>query len=77
MHYNLRKILCSTALALVISLTTSNFTLAQGTVSLEEVDTPELTNNTSRDFLGVDNTIPNEISLFETNNADDDTGRIW
>lgn len=71
MHYNLRKILCSTALALVISLTTNSLTLAQGTVSLEESDTPELTNNIANDFIAVDNTIPDEISLFETNNADD------
>lgn len=72
MHYNLRKILCSTALALVISLTTNSLAMAQGTVSLEESDTPELTNNGTNDFLGVDNTIPDEISLFETNNADDE-----
>lgn len=72
MHYNLRKILCSTALALVIGLVTNNWALAQGTVSLEASDTPELTNNASGDFLGVDNSIPDEISLFETNNADDD-----
>lgn len=70
MHYNIKRILCSTALTFILALM-SNTSLAQGTVSLAD-EAPQLSNNPSDNFLGVDDSIPDEIALFETNNQENE-----
>ncbi len=71
MFYNLRKILCSTAIAFVWGLAAGQAAYAQGTVTLAD-EAPQLSNEDNDNFLGVDSSIPDEIALFETNNSEDD-----
>ncbi|MGN0914414.1 MAG: hypothetical protein ACI4OW_05930 [Alphaproteobacteria bacterium] len=74
MFYDLRKILCSTAIALIWGFGSGQEAYAQGTVTLAE-ETPQISdnNNDNDNFLGVDASIPDEIALFETNNSDEDS----
>lgn len=71
MFCNLKKILCSTAIALIWGLTSGQTAYAQGTVTLAD-EAPQLSNDDGENFLGVDSSIPDEIALFETNNIEDD-----
>ena len=72
MFYNLRKILCSTAIALIWGFASGQAAYAQGTVTLAD-EAPQLSDNDNDNFLGVDTSIPDEIALFETNNSDEDS----
>lgn len=60
MHYDLRKIFCTTALALVLSLAATEQSFAQGVISLDNKSAA----NSSADE------IPDEISLFGDDSAD-------
>lgn len=61
MHYDIKKILCTSALALILGLYAGSVS-AQGVVSLAvDADTAEPLNND----------IPDELSLFDDNNSDD------
>lgn len=64
MFYNLKKILCSAMLAVVFCLMTVHSIQAQGNVTLESNDLPDLSND-NPDFLGVDETIPDQLQLPE------------
>lgn len=62
MFYNLKKILCSAMLVTVIGLLTAQNIQAQGNVTMEGDDHPVLSND-NPDFLGVDESIPDQLPL--------------
>lgn len=64
MFYNLKKILCSGVLAMVIGFMAISGAQAQGNVTLEGDGQPMLSNDNA-DFLGVDASIPDQLSLPE------------
>lgn len=64
MFYNLKRILCSAMLATVIGFMAIAGAQAQGNVTLEGDDQPMLSNDNA-DFLGVDGSIPDQLSLPE------------